>query len=254
MRNLLVFAVLFLALSLPSKAQNTLLDGLVSHWKLDGPVSGVWPDSHGTNDLQVVGTVSQGIGKFNGSAVFNGDAANYLRCADNESLRVGQGSWTIGMWAKITNKTTDSWWGQVLAGKGNDTAFEYNVFFEPQYDRYGGISGGSWSSATGPNGAAPLDEWCSIIVKQDDSTYPIISIYAEVNGAYGSYSSWQGIGWSGYPDLGGAFTIGGWEGDSTAPAPFNGEICSVSLWKRALTATEILRWRNGGAGLPYPFD
>lgn len=76
---------------------SSLLNGLVSHWRLNEP-SGTRKDSHGTNHLSDFNTVTQAAGKIDYAALFVAANSEYLQVASNSTLQVGPGECTWTGW------------------------------------------------------------------------------------------------------------------------------------------------------------
>lgn len=100
-----------------------ITNGLVSHWPLDGPVAGVWPDTFGSNSLTASGGVSVVAGVVGNAAQFDG-IDGILQVASNASLQTGATDWSIflfvrddnpggmGVWIPVLSKADDGGWIQ----------------------------------------------------------------------------------------------------------------------------------------------
>ena len=80
------------------------LTDLISHWPLN-EVSGTRVDSHGSNDLDDVNTVTQAAGKIGNAAEFVNDNDERLRHDDNADLSGADVDWTFAIWLYFDSKT-----------------------------------------------------------------------------------------------------------------------------------------------------
>jgi hypothetical protein len=99
---LLVFLSAFSGLAAPLRDNNPGTSNLISWWALDES-SGTRNDSHGSNHLTDVNTVTAGTGKKAGDAVFTAANSEYLTVTDNSSLSMGNINLTVCMWVKLAS-------------------------------------------------------------------------------------------------------------------------------------------------------
>src|SRR5262245_58597574 len=79
----------------------SLLDSLVSYWKLD-EASGNALDAHGSNNLTEGGTggVGTATGKINGGRDFESADSDIFTLADNADLSTGEIDFSFSLWYK----------------------------------------------------------------------------------------------------------------------------------------------------------
>jgi hypothetical protein len=217
----------------------SLLDNLISYWKLD-EASGNAIDAHGANTLTQNGTVGTTAGKIGNARTFSG-SPNYLSTASNSSLQVGDVDFTAAFWVRFNSLAIQ----QVPVGKWSlaGSNREYRFFFQSASNRmlfqvsalgtaavtvaanlFGGLSTGVWYYVVG---------W-------HDATANTISI--SVNGISNSASHSTGV-------FAGSSIFGiGRSGDDF---PTDGAIDECGVWKRTLNADERAALYNGGNGLSY---
>jgi hypothetical protein len=223
---------------------NGLLTNLVGYWALSEASGSRADSSGGGSTLAQSGTVSQAAGILTNAAVFNGSSSNYLSCADNATLSMGSGvAFTLTAWVYPTaNPSSGAYSG--IVGKHQTTATfagcEYGI----------GWDGGSLQSIVGTGAAfsnlssftlAPaLNTWSFIyvVVRGGTPTHAINKNNGTEATQSGQFAQ----------DGTNAFVVGGL---ITSGRMYQGRVCEVGLWKRALSSTDLTTLYNSGAGLGY---
>ena len=222
---------------------NNLLEGLISHWKLD-EASGNAIDSHGTNTLTSVSGVSSATGKI-------GNARNFLvvnqslQCASNASLATGNIDFTISFWTKVNdtqNKIIVSKWDLTTmqnVGLGSGTG-EYYLGVQAGNFILGVHDGSAPTTGYATGGPISAGVWYHVVFWHDSVNNQIgLAINGGVPAVYAHSSGVQVKSFS--------FQIGG----DMPVANMYGLVDEVSFWKRMLTPAERTILYNGGSGFPY---
>lgn len=215
------------------------LTNLVSVWELE-EASGTRNDSHGTNHLTDVNTVTQGTGKVNNCATFTAANFEQLQITTNSSLEVS-GSFTIAAWVKLATLATSG----VAAKWSIGGSEEYYLAYAHGYGWNFAVrdSGNTTtSSVIHASGVASTGTWY-FITGIYDQTGP--TIYVNVNA--GTRSSAAGPATARTSDRN--FSLGSFE--DPVDLPLNGDLDQVVFFKRAITTGEETTLYNGGNGLSY---
>jgi concanavalin A-like lectin/glucanase superfamily protein len=221
-------------------APSTLLNGLISYWKLD-EASGVAIDSVGANTLTDNNTVTSAAGKVAGARQFTAAQSEWLSCADNAALSTGDIDFSIAVWINLNAGVTT----RVVASKGNLGAYTTAEF---SVEHSGGatitfyVGNGAASANVGK--ALAVSGW-HFVVAWHDSVANTINIQVD-NGTLAS-TSYSGGSYDSAFD----FNIGKWA--NYAGGYFDGLIDELAIWKRLLTAAERTSLYNAGAGITHPF-
>lgn len=226
-------------LKLPTKAQDSLLDGLVSWWRLE-EASGTREDAHGSNDLTDNNTVGSATGKVDIGASLLRANAEYLSRADPASLRFGNTDFTLALWVYPTLSFT----GHGYMGKYNSAApaTEYVIYANPKPRFAVSANGSSFGDEVVGASDLTLDTW-HFIVAWHDAAGNTINISPD--GATPVSKAWaSGVGTSSAD-----FTLGRFY---TGTDYMNGRLDECAAWSRVLTAAERARLYNAGAGMAYP--
>lgn len=233
-------------------ATEPLLTGLVAYWALE-EASGTRVDATGRgNDLADNNTVTQTTGKVGNAALFTAANSEYLSHADNADLSMGDIDWTFVFWVNLVTDCPPN--GFMVIAKDVDTpanSRDYTV--DIQDDTGNNIArhyingGGTALVAATTFGDIATGTWRMGVVKHNASADTLtISID---NGAADSDPT-TGI----VPqDSGAEFRMGA-RAFATFEGYMNGGIDEVGMWKRSLSAGEITRLWNSGAGCSYPFS
>ncbi|MBI3414969.1 MAG: hypothetical protein HY043_06550, partial [Verrucomicrobia bacterium] len=219
-----------------ASAQSTLLNGLVSYWKLDETI-GARVDSVGPNHLiNHLAQATSGPGKIGNAVNFAGGAlgSTYLIATNNGSLSFINHSFTISAWLKINTK--------VSMTAVNKSRYEYALRYDASLDRFVfGVNGMFSTAAASALGSPATNTWYHVVAWYDN-TAQTKSIQIN-NGAVTTVAHTTGL------NVGSNnFWIGSLEGWNDI---WNGGIDEVKIWNRTLTATERAQdYTNGSTGTP----
>ncbi len=220
--------------------------GLVSFWNLD-EVSGTRADSHGSNTLtdnNTVTAVQNAVPPPKGTAAyFTGANAEYLRRADNSSLRTGTGNFTWSCWVRFTALPVST--SSCMISKGPQAEYSLDVLTAggPGTFRFYTMNGGSYPVASGISGQVVIDTWYFVIGWRDSADN---KNHISVNGVEGTPSSSFTIV---SDDAAGAMLFGTF--NASVPTSLTGALDEVGFWKRLLTTQERADLWNSGRGLYY---
>lgn len=219
---------------------------MVSYWKMD-EASGSRADSHGSNNLTDVNTVTQSAGIINDSAQFTAANTEYLDIADNASLSLEGTSWTMWCWFyPDTNKSYHALGSKY--GPGGNSDHEFIIFNDVSnrldFDIYN--ASGGFTTLLTPNNEITLTAW-NFVVWWIDIDAGTMNIQVN-NGTVRSRSTTVSIEATSAP-----FRIGG--NPATGAAFYaNGRIDEFGFSKRVYTADERTQLYGAGSGLAYPFS
>lgn len=222
-------------------AASTLLDDLVSYWKMD-EATGSRVDSVGENDLTENGTIGSDTGIKGSAADLDSASSEYLSIASLEWLT----AWTVSMWIYI-DSYSDSYVGLVsrddsgsprnqstLYVKNNGKLAVYIDTAAPTAASADGtgsqtLSAGAWTHIVWSYSAATgIQTWVDTVADIDtaDSVTPSTTAAP--------------------------FSIG--RDEANGVRFFNGRIDEVGIWSRVLTSAERDELYNAGSGVTYPFS
>jgi len=222
----------------------SLLDSLVSYWKLDES-SGDAIDSVGSNTLTDNNTVGSAVGKIGNARDFEADNSEFFKIADNASLSTGDIDFTLAGWVRLESKTDFRCMIRKQAAVGE---CEYGIIYSTIGDRFEfdySSDGVAFLSEPADNLGSPSVATWYYIVAWHDAVANTVNIQVN-NGTVDSASFSSGV-----RDGTGSFAIGT-AGDITT-ALWDGLIDEVGFWKRVLTAQERTDLYNNGNGFAYPF-
>lgn len=241
-KNKLVVAagiLVFLMAVLPAFAQAACVappSGLVSWWGGDGNAN----DVQGSNPGTLVNAVTFTAGKV-GEAFDFGGVNQYVQAPESPSLDIID-ALTLEAWIKVKSYTGLS---QAIASKlgGRTVERSYTMFLGNAGEIYFGTvssgAGGKWVTGS----AIPLNQWVHVAAVKDSGS---TSARIYVNGALVASGTVEHPIYDGVaPFMIGAYSagFGGWPTE----AFFNGAIDEVSIYNRALTASEIQSIFNAGS-------
>jgi hypothetical protein len=208
----------------------TLIDNLVSYWKLDES-SGDASDSVGGN----TGTntsITYSTGKINNGAVNNGTGKLVL-----SSLPVsGHTDFTVSCWIKTSDYTTDYGCYWIMGSTGANASCQIFV------NKTDGIISGSWSGGGG---------LCSTgVVATVGSWFHVVQTYTASDDKIRMYINDGGVsvGGANVGTLSGTnacLILGGYDGTNWLP---RGTIDEVGVWSRVLCSEEVSQLYNSGYG------
>jgi len=216
---------------------DALVEGMVSHWRLDGDAN----DSVGNNDGTVYGNSVWTTGQVNGALYFDG-VGDYVDCGNDSSLNLTN-NFSIAAWFNLDNT------GPVLLiCKGNVPAYEsggaYSILCIPSNGIFAFYVRGSSNTDYGyATTSVPLSEWTHIV-----GTFSDGNIIVYKNGSFAANGS------LGAPTINitdEPLAIGG-EGDGGMA--FSGRIDDVRIYDRVLDEAEAEELTNLGMPKPYNAD
>lgn len=214
--------------SLGGAPPSTLLNGLISYWKLD-EASGVAIDSAGGNTLTDNNTVTSAAGKVAGARQYTRANSESHSIASNAGLSSGNIDYSIAFWAFCDTIPTMG-----FVAKGN----EYRVIYDPG----AGVFKFLWNADTGLAQSAFIDPtglW-TFVVAWHNATLNTVNLQLN-NGAIVTVAHTGGL------NDAGAFVLGSSSGF------LNGRLDEFGIWKRVLTVAERTVLYNAGNGVTYPF-
>jgi len=215
----------------------SLLDNLISYWKLD-EASGNAIDAHGTNTLTAVNAPGSSAGKIGNARSFNG-VNQAFNLTSNSSVQVSNQDFTFCYWVNFAGGTAQDCISkddgganrEYICGRGFDLAMRFLLW---------NASGTLVQLSASTFGAVATGQWY-FIANWHDATADTMHI--SVNGVENSAAITNGG-----RALSALFAIGN---RGNLAAPTNGLIDEVGFWKRLLTPTERTALYNGGNGLSY---
>jgi hypothetical protein len=223
-----------------------LADSLISFWELEA-ASGTRNDSHGSNHLTDNNTVAQAAGKVGNCADFELANSEYLSCASNATLQMGDIDFTIAAWVNLETKSQDM---QIVAkdvdtpGSSRDYTLDFalaSLMFR-FYINGGGAPDLIVSSADLFDPA--LATWF-LLVAWHNAAADTLNLQVN-NGTPNSHTTSGTV-----PQTSSAeFRIGA-RAYASFEGYFDGLIDQVGIWKRVLTSDERTALYNGGNGLAY---
>ena len=217
---------------------STLLNGLVSYWKLDGSAA----DSVGSNNGTLSGSPTWTTGKINGALSFSGSSQYAdmgtkfpsITSAITISAWVNPGSSQI-QYADIWGDHQSDFKGMVMQQNSN-TLNQYSWGYGNGSNFNGGTGFFNLTSGT----------WTHVVAVKDATT-----CYVYINGV--EQTSLRGTCTSAIvPATSINYSLG--RGYAGGGRFFNGKIDEVAVWNRALSASEVSQLYNSGAGRQYPFS
>lgn len=212
----------------------SLLNGLIEHWSVDNTLNG----SLGAINLTAVGTAFPYVTGVRGQALqAPGVSGRFKQFNYNSALAAG----TIAFSYKST---------------GDGTGGFHRIFGKTQVSVTDVLNIGFANFGRQP-----------VLVLSDDVIYqPNTDVFTR-NVNYNHVITWNGSNIIWYVDgvvlnnTAGAqgldanttpITLCGWSGNTTQQS--QGEMDHMAMWSRALSASEVTIWNNGGALLPFPFS
>lgn len=212
---------------------STLLNGLVSYWKLDGDGTDVVSAQDGvvTGSGWIPGKIGQGF-DFN-----NTTARSIVAPAFDPPGAFSVSFWLYPKTGGISNYPQMV--GQMLNGSGTQNFTILGVSNTATYYHYGNSSQGSVDFSS------YINQWCHIVFTRSMSGSNATA-RGYINGVLGFTSSTFTV--TQVPTAN--FRMGTRIDNYSA---LNGALDEVAVWSRALTGAEILELYNSGSGKTYPF-
>lgn len=222
------------------KNDASLSTDLVSYWELE-EASGTRYDSHGSNDLSDINTVTQGTGKQGNCADFEASNTEYLRISSNSSLKPASGS--ISLWINFESVPA----AEKFIFDTGDAGGTLNLAVNSSKKFYGrteyGVSGGTQKTATYTGLTVATATWYHVVY-----TYGPTAVYLYVNGSQVASSTFASLG-DAYARASTYVTLGNY-GNGGAYC-IDGLIDEVGLWSRQISADDVTALYNSGDGIPY---
>jgi len=216
-----------------------IADNLMAFWELE-EASGDRADSKGSNTLSVGNSCGREVGKVGYAALFTSALSEYLYCATNAALEMGDIDFTIAGWF---NNYAGGWPGLVLKsnGAGNE---DYKIAIDyANYAVVANFNGADGISVTSANNSASSWSYHYFVVWHDAAN-DLLGV--SVDNATPVTQATGGLA----PEVSSArFQISGDQGGSANYC--NGPIDQVGLWKRVLTSDERTWLYNSGNGRAY---
>lgn len=223
----------------------SLIDGLVSYWKMDA-ASGDEADSHGSNTLTSGGGAADpgtAAGKLNGSRDFDG-SNDTLSASDAASLDLSDFSISLWFYPDVLDTSYRNLFVKGLDGaSGRNYGIAHSAGVSNRfYLQIQGVSG--LTSEITPSSGPTASAWNHAVLTYDATTR-VRKLYlggSEVHSQTGS---------SGTPTTNSLALVVG--GGGSGFAFHNGRIDEIGLWSRDLSSAEVTELYNSGNGLAYPF-
>ena len=236
------------AILLGSYSQNSLMSGLVAHWKLN-ETSGNRVDSYSNNDLTPTNTPGFDTGIIGNGVSFVSASNQVLSVSDNKQINLGGTDFSISLWVKynaLTNNSAQDYLGILSKGSGGAAyciSMQYRIasgFMQAQLNN--GVTTGNFAAST--FGAFTTGVWYNVIFTYNNTSK---AVTISVNGTENGYTSATTP-----TDVSYALNIGRAYNSNTYNS--SAIIDSVSIWKKVLNSAEKSRLYNSGSGIDYQFD
>lgn len=224
---------------------------LVAHWRLEEDSDGTRDDAIGANNLEESSgdTIPRAAGKLGTySADLEYSEIDSLSIADTADLSMGaEQSFTLVAWVNI--ESTGPSYAPIIS-KGVTTGSgtnEFAVYYRGSTTKfYFGMSDGASAEQTLTQSGTTADTgvWHLVVAIHDATAN---KMYLSIDG---DATPDEASRTAGSFDSSGAFYIGRF--GSTTTLSWDGQIDSVSVWKRALSTSEIEALWAAGAGVDLP--
>ncbi len=216
----------------------SLLDGLVSYWKLD-EASGNAIDAHGSNNYIDENSVGSAAGKINSARVFIRDSGKRLYQPSNSSLAVGDIDFTISQWVYFNTVTNF----EFLYNKSSNLVAgqEFAVFVNTRLAFFVRDPAGNASEVLS-SAAIPTGQWLHVVAWHDSVAN---EIGLQINNASAFIQAHSTGVRTGTQEV----ELGARKSQNLFR--LNGLLDEVGFWKRMLTPAERAALYNSGNGLSY---
>ena len=223
-----------------------LIDNLVTYYKFDTD-NATQPDSVSSNDATVQGATFSASGKINNAYDYDGNN-DYIDTGGGVDATIeGSGDWTISMWVKPDNTTSNDY--QVLIGTIGGGAYTSGFVINLNSGGSGYIvlgldDGGNPFELVVTFNDTPLtqDVWNHLVIRRDGSSFECF-VNTTKDATAGSYAGAVSVG-----------TQNIFLGQAESGRYFEGIIDEVGIWSRAINDAEVSELYNGGVGFQYPFE
>ena len=223
----------------------SFMTGMLAWWRLE-EASGNRVESISGQALVPQGSVAQitnAAGKTGNALAMNGTAGTYLSLADNATMSVGTGSFSIACWVYLNSTSGHTGFAGKGSGAVNNNSIEYQLYMVGGAF-YVAVGNGSTSSGIQYASVTPTTGQWYFLVGWYDAALDIL--YFQVNNGTVQTVSYTG----GSHDGALAFEVGrfcGWSGSASV----NGRIDNIMFAKRVWTAQERIDLWNGGSGVDH---
>lgn len=233
-------------------------DDLTSYWTMTESGATARADSHSTNHLAVTGTVGQAdgpdAGRYMGlrtapkAAFFDSGTPGQLSIADNAAVSTGDISFTVAVAVYVTELSVND---MGIAGRWDAGQLEWRLFIRGDNNKFEFDLSSNGSSVTGGVvgfglGTVSAGTWY-ILIARHNATANTVSLHGW-NGTdvvQSDVESYSGGALDGTSALR-AGILG-----ADANTYFDGRMCRLGFWKRALTDAEEIAVIHDGTGLSY---
>jgi hypothetical protein len=216
----------------------SLLDNLVSYWKLD-EASGNALDAHGSNTLTLTGTVGSASGKIGTCRNFPG-SASYFQAASNSDFQAGDVDFSFSLWCNASSLS--NFRSLVFKDDGSGVNREFGIYYQDsclKWYVFGSANGGNFKEVAS-QAILTTGDWFHVVAWHDAANNQIAIALNNGTPSVASHSAGVYAGAAPF-SLGGSSTINRWAG----------LIDEVGFWKRVLTSDERTQLYNSGNGLSY---
>lgn len=218
---------------------NSLLQGLVAYWKLDGNST----DSKGANNGSDTDIDYSGAnGKINFGAGFNGSTSRIL-VPDSDDWNMDAGEFSFSIWVKRNSVGRNLFFGQCNSA-GHDDTVSFSMQFTDDDFLLANYGDGLTFVSLISSETIIDNNWHHIVfVRRSNTIYlyidNVLKDNADVTNPMNDSAYSLGIGAAG--EYGGLL--------------FNGSMDEIGVWKgHGLSDEEITLLYNKGKGLQYPFN
>lgn len=223
-----------------------LTDSLISYWTLDES-SGNASDSHGSNTLTDVGSVSSTTGILNGAR-----SVSYGKYFSSTSagFQFGDVDFCVSLW--VNRQSSGYSDNKGIFGRWDffSSNTQYLLYYDPSADRLNFIVSSDGSAATAVtasnHGAVNTSTWYNVVAWHDATNNQIGIAVNDGTPNTTSYSS-------GVYNNSGTLLVGQMV-TSLGNTTWDGYIDELGVWSRVLTSGERTSLYNSGSGLAYPFS
>ena len=211
-----------------------LTDDLISYWTLD-EASGSRADSHSTNHLTDINTVTQEAGLINNAARFTRANTERLTSTAAALDLATTDSWSFSAWVRPTGSFSGYYTLVNDGSTGDRKAYLLLVIGTGRVWRWSGFDSGL---------AVADSAWSHVVYTFTSGGVNTGTERFYVNGVAG------GTRTGAVPAPGaGSFVLGA---TGAVDHYLDGRMDEVGFWRRAITAAEVAQLYNSGAGFAYP--
>ena len=216
---------------------NSLLQGLVAYWKLDGNSNDSCHSNNGS-DTDII--YSDANGKINSGAGFDG-VTSKIMVPDSDDWTMADGEFTISMWVKRNTVGRNLFFGQ-CDSSGQAVTISFSLVFDSSDFIIANYGTGTLVALTSVVAVADAF-WHHIVFVRRGNT-----IYLYLDNTVQSMTAVTAP----MTDSGTSLSIGGW--GEYAGLLLDGCMDEIGVWKgNGLSEDEIALLYNNGKGLQYPF-